>query len=218
MFTYDFPFFFCFSLHRELFWQPCAYQIYAKRSSNCDLTLRKKRKKINFFHHCPSIRASSPRVCPTFPPLLPDTLLTSAPSIIPFPLLSTSFLPSEFPSLSFSCFISSSLPYQLHRSSSLFPFIMAIYVSVYHISTRFLVSCPVPSCPVMSHPVPCNQTPVNLSGKYFLFIYFSKCDNSAIWCENQGGLHQRCFKNKRLSTFKGVIPSGGCANSQCCWE
>lgn len=37
--------FFCFSFHRELFWKPCAYQIYAKRSSNCELTLRNEKKK-----------------------------------------------------------------------------------------------------------------------------------------------------------------------------
>lgn len=37
----------CFSLHRELFWKPCACQIYAKRSSNCELML----KKSSFFHY-----------------------------------------------------------------------------------------------------------------------------------------------------------------------
>lgn len=36
--------FFCFSFHRELFWKPCAYQIYAKRSSNCELMLRHEKK------------------------------------------------------------------------------------------------------------------------------------------------------------------------------
>lgn len=61
--------FFCFSFHRELFWKPCAYQIYAKRSSNCELILRQK-KKSSFFHHC--LNSSSARERrDSFPPKIP---------------------------------------------------------------------------------------------------------------------------------------------------
>lgn len=49
--AYDFFLLSFASFHRELFWKPRAYQIYAKRSSNCELMLGHE-KKSSFFHHC----------------------------------------------------------------------------------------------------------------------------------------------------------------------
>lgn len=60
-------FFFCLSFHRELFWKPCAYQIYAKRSSNCELMLRHEKKKSSFFHHCLNSSSARERRDPSSP-------------------------------------------------------------------------------------------------------------------------------------------------------